>query len=88
MKTVVCRWIASLMMLTLILNSISCQSIDDVNLDVRDEVETHETPKEEQNTVAQRSRDGYALFLNMIRLPIFALVGLGTLIGGGNAANN
>lgn len=64
------------MMLTLILNSISCQSIDDVNLDVRDEVETHETPKEEQNTVAQRSRDGYALFLNMIRLPIFALVGL------------
>ena len=76
MKTVVCRWIASLMMLTLILNSISVQSIEDLNLDGRDEVETHETPKEEQNTVAQRSRDGYALFLNMIRLPIFALVGL------------
>lgn len=76
------------MMLTLILNSISCQSIDDVNLDVGDEVEIHKTPKEEQNTVAQRSRDGYALFLNLIRLPIFALVELGTLIGRGNAANN
>ena len=47
-------------MLTMALNSVSCQSIDDVNLDVRDEVETYEDPGIKKNDAPQRGRDASA----------------------------
>jgi hypothetical protein len=67
-------------MLTTALNSVSCQSIDDVHLDVRDEVETYEDPEIKENDASQRGRDAYALFLNIIRLPVFVMIGIGTVL--------
>lgn len=73
-------WLTFFIMITMALHSTSCQSIQDYNLDVRDEVESYEKTETSESSPSQRSRDGYALFLNIVRLPLFAALGALTVL--------